>query len=737
MMAEIKGVDTLRGIIQGIIYKNESNDYTVFEVVDEGNNIITAVGIIPGVTEGENVVLNGQWSLHKEFGRQFSFVSYEKTLPSEIDGIIQYLSSRTIKGIGPVTALKIVNKFGTDTFDVIEHHPEWLTDIPGISMKKAAAISESFRAQTELHGVMMFFKDYMGTGEVTKVYKRLGASAIGIIRDNPYVLCSGEYGIPFERADSMAASFGFSPISDMRLISGIEYVLKYNADMNGHTCLPREKLVSTASSLLGVGEDIILDRLNKYIEDREFFVYSADGTDYIMTCDVYVSEEYISAKLNSLTDEIERISNYDIASLIERVEYRLGVEYASLQREAIFRCLNSGITIITGGPGTGKTTVVKGMISIFSDLNMKTVLAAPTGRAAKRLSEATGETSKTVHRLLEMDITSDTSARFNRNSQHPIDEKVVIVDEASMIDLSLMCSLVRALPRGARLILIGDVDQLPSVGAGNVLADLIDSGAVDVVRLTEIFRQSEESLIVTNAHRINNGKPPILNVTDNDFFFVRRENEDDIPNTIADLITKRLPKKYGDAITEQIQVITPSRKGGSGVDALNKELQSRINPPTQFKNEKISHGVIFREGDRVMQIANNYEIEWNKNGLIGYGIFNGDIGVIDSIRLNEEYIVIVFDDRVVHYPFANLDELELSYAITVHKSQGSEYPVVIIPSYSCPYLLMTRNLLYTAVTRARQMVVLVGRSDIPSRMAKNDRVFLRYTTLKYRMVRDQ
>ena len=726
-------MEKISGVVENVVYRNENNDYTVFEIVDGDNRLITAVGIIPMLAEGENVVLEGQWTYHKEFGKQFSFVSYDKSLPKEIDGIIQYLSGKTIKGVGPITAVKIANRFGMDTFDVIENHPEWLTDISGITRKKAAAISESFRSQTEIRGVMMFFKDYMGTGEITKVYKQLGASAVGVVKENPYILCNGEYGIAFEKADSMAASFGFSPDCDVRIISGIGYVLKYNASVNGHTCLPREKLIGATASLLGISEDDVGQRLDGFIKNGDVVSYKTDGIELLMTPEVNYREEYIANKLKRLSEEVVQLSSMDISSLIQKVEMRIGVKYAERQREAIFRCMNGGVTIITGGPGTGKTTVVKGIISIFNDLDMKTALAAPTGRAAKRMSEATGEEAKTIHRLLEMERDVSEELKFNRNAHNPLDERVIIVDEASMIDLSLMNALAQALSRGTRLILIGDSDQLPSVGAGNVLEDLISSGAVDTVRLTEIFRQSKESLIVTNAHRINRGETPTLNVTDNDFFFVRRESEREIATTVADLITKRLPKTYGEAIKEQIQVISPSKKGAGGVELLNNELQARVNPKATFKKEKASHGVIFREGDRVMQVVNNYEIEWEKNGIGGFGIFNGDIGVIESIDFKAEVLNIWFDDRYVRYDFENLEELELSYAITVHKSQGSEYPVVIIPMYSCPPMLMTRNLLYTAVTRAKRMVILVGRSDIPERMTKNNREVLRYTTLSARL----
>ena len=726
-------MEKIVGVVENVVYRNENNDYTVFEIIDDDNRLVTAVGIIPMISEGENVVLEGQWTYHKEFGKQFSFVSYEKSLPKEIDGIIQYLSSKTIKGVGPITAVKIANRFGMDTFDVIENHPEWLTDISGITRKKAAAISESFRAQTELRGVMMFFKDYMGTSEITKVYKQLGASSVGIVKENPYVLCNGEYGVSFEKADSIAASFGFSPECDVRIISGINYVLKYNANVNGHTCLPREKLVSATATLLSIKSEDVDGKIDGFVKSEDLYSYKVLDNELIMTPEVNYREEYIAKKMKALSQDVVQLSSMDISSLIQKVETRIGVRYADKQREAIFRCMNGGVTIITGGPGTGKTTVVKGIISIFNDLDFKTALAAPTGRAAKRMSEATGLEAKTIHRLLEMEKGVSDELKFNRNSRNPLDENVIIVDEASMIDLSLMNALAEAIKRGTRLILIGDSDQLPSVGAGNVLDDFITSGVIDTVRLTEIFRQSKESLIVTNAHKINRGDSPTLNVTDNDFFFVRRENERDIAATVADLITQRLPKTYGSNIKEQIQVISPSKKGAGGVELLNNELQARVNPKATFKKEKASHGVIFREGDRVMQVVNNYDIEWEKNGLGGFGIFNGDIGVIESIDFKDEVLNIWFDDRYVRYDFANLEELELSYAITVHKSQGSEYPVVIIPMYYCPPMLMTRNLLYTAVTRAKRMVILVGRSDVPEKMVKNNREILRYTTLCSRL----
>lgn len=726
-------LETIKGTIENIVYRNESNDYTVLEISDESGLLITAVGIIPMAHEGEVVVLCGHWTYHKEFGKQFAFETFEKTLPAEVEGILQYLSSSTVKGVGPVTALKIVNRFGVDSFDVIENHPEWLTDISGITMKKAAIISESFREQTGIRGVMMFCKDYLGTKEVTRVYKKLGSGAVGIIKENPYILCGSEYGISFEKVDSFAKTLDFSPEAPVRVLSAAEYILSYNAMANGHTCLPYEKIVLAAVSLIGVDEIVIREMISRFIADGRLSSYRVGEQIYVMTGEVYEAERYVAARLAELECGVSRFSVNDVASLVEKLEIDFGIEYAKLQKRAIFEAMNGGVMILTGGPGTGKTTVIKALMHIFNGLGMKCVLAAPTGRAAKRMSEATSSEAKTVHRMLEMERNGDLTVRFGRNSTNPLDENVVIVDEMSMMDLSLMQALLRAMRRSSRLILIGDADQLPSVGAGNVFYDLISSGKIRTVQLNEIFRQSRESLIVTNAHRINSGEAPILNVTDNDFFFVRRDYERDIPSSIASLVMQRLPKTYGEAIVDQIQVITPSKKGAGGVEILNNELQAHLNPPAKFKREKQSHGVTFREGDRVMQTVNNYEIEWEKGGRVGNGIFNGDIGTVEAINLQKSEILVRFDDRLAKYDFETLDELDLAYAITVHKSQGSEYPVVIIPMYNCPPLLMTRNLLYTAVTRAKRMVILVGRADVPSRMVDNNREVLRYTTLKERI----
>lgn len=725
--------ETVRGVIENVVYYNESNDYAVLEISDEKGLLITAVGTVPMPFEGESMIISGKWTYHKEFGKQLSIETYEKTLPKEEEGILQYLSSRIVKGVGPSTARKIVDRFGKDTFDVIENHPEWLADIHGITMKKAAAISKSFLEHNGLADVVMFCKDYMTVADATRVYKMLGSGAVGIIAENPYILCESGCGITFNQADEIAMSLGISHDAECRIRGGIGFILSFNASSNGHTCLPYDKLIQSVSEALGVEAEKVKSAVDA-LEGTDLSFYNAEGIKYVMTSDVAYTEDYIAKRLRLLDSSVASFSGSDIMSLIENVEVKNGISYERLQKKAIYEALLGGVTIVTGGPGTGKTTIVKALISIFSGLNMKTVLCAPTGRAAKRMSEATSEEAKTIHRMLEMEKDQSAEVHYGRNATNPIDEDVCIVDEASMIDVFLMQALVRALKRGTRLILIGDANQLPSVGAGNVLADLIASDRIRTIALTEIFRQSKESLIVTNAHRINNGERPDLSSVSGDFFFMKRDFEKDIPETIASLLTERLPKKYGLSIVDKIQVITPSKKGHGGVEILNAVLQERLNPKSKYKFEKSSHGVIFREGDKVMQTVNNYDIEWKKGKKEGVGIFNGDIGTVESIDLEESVMKVRYDDKLATYTFDLLDELELAYAITVHKSQGSEYPVIVLPVYNCPPMLKTRNLLYTAVTRAKRMVIMVGRPNVVDEMVKNNSEIMRYTTLKYRII---
>ena len=480
-MAQASGKLTLKGTIENLVYRNDKNDYTVMEIVTDDDELVCAVGTIPMSFEGEIVSLRGSWTYHKDFGKQFAFESFEKTLPDDVDGIFKYLSSGTIKGVGPVTALKIVNRFGADSFDVIEHRPEWLADIPGITRKKAAAISESFREQAGIRGVMMFCKDYMAAGEVSRVYKKFGAGAVGIIKDNPYILCNGELSIPFAKADAIAMSLGTPLDSRERILSGITFVLRNVAAQNGHTCYPVGDTVTNASELLEIDRARVEDTLEKLIDSGDLSLYKKNDESFLMTNETAEDEDAVARNLTRIMRSAGRFGAMDISVLIEKVETTLGISFAPLQREAIFASLENGVMILTGGPGTGKTTVVRAMLSIFNSVGLSTVLAAPTGRAAKRMSEATGEEAKTVHRMLEMERGIDGNARFGRGERNPINEQVVIVDEASMLDLSLTASLLRAMKRGARLILIGDSDQLPSVGAGNVLSDLIGSERIKTI----------------------------------------------------------------------------------------------------------------------------------------------------------------------------------------------------------------------------------------------------------------
>lgn len=724
---------TLVGVIESVVYHNEDNDYSVIELSTEEGLLVTVVGAVPMPAEGETLKLVGSYIYHKEYGKQFSIESCEKYLPTDEEGIISYLSSGVIRGVGPVTALKIVNRFGKDTFDVMENHPEWLADISGITRKKAVAICESFRQSADYRGIHLFCKDYLENAEIGRIYKALGSFAVEKMKDNPYCLCEEQIGVSFEKADLMAKSLGIPQDDFDRLYYGLCALLSHNSSLNGHTCLPYEKLLEAGVSYLCVAISTLERAIHTLVGEGRLHIHKSADNLYVMTDQVYRAESYIAAKLHTLSQNPDQFSYADIDAFIDKQEIASSIRYAPLQREALRQSLCEGVFVMTGGPGTGKTTIVKAMLRIFESLGMSSVLCAPTGRAAKRMSEQTGEEAKTVHRLLEMGRTPTSEMRFNRNESNPIDERVVILDEGSMMDLFLMEALLRAMPRHCRLILIGDSHQLPSVGAGNVLEDILTSGVIPTVCLTEVFRQSSQSLIVTNAHKILRGEMPELSVVDRDFFFVRQDEELAIPELISDLVCRRLPRAYGSEIQSKLQIITPSKKGQGGIESLNPRLQARLNPKTSTKAEKEHHGVIFREGDRVMQTANDYEILWEKNGIEGQGIFNGDIGVIERINLREKNMIICFDDRRALYDFERLSDLELAYSITVHKSQGSEYEVVLIPMYHCPPMLMTRNLLYTAVTRARKMVILVGRRDVVGRMVDNNREIMRYTTLADRL----
>ena len=720
------------GTVDTIIYQNEENGYTVCGIDTEDGDALVLVGTIPFLTEGDRITAYGAYTNHATYGRQFKVVSYEKHLPTETADILKYLASGAVRGIGPKTAARIVNQFGTDTFDVIENHPSWLAEIHGISAKSAEAIHDRFVEVAGARQVMMFCRSYFSTATAMRIYKKWGGGAVDMIREDPYALCHEFYGISFKRADQIAESVGLAPDNLHRVDGGLLYILTAEAQRDGHTCLPAGELIDAAVELLGesVSREVIKERIVALVSAGSLRHRDADGRTYLYKKSYFDAERYVAKKMKLLSSLCPRIDVEDARRLILQVENAAGITYAALQREAILTALASGIMVLTGGPGTGKTTVIKGLLSIFGSLDMDVALAAPTGRAAKRMSEATSAEASTLHRLLEMEHNDETEPKFARNEHNLLDENVFIIDEASMIDISLMHAFLKAVRPGARIILIGDTEQLPSVGAGNLLGDVIASGIFPVVRLTEVFRQSAESLIVMNAHAIQRGEYPVLDAKDRDFFFLPRQSDEDVARTVVSLCQTRLPKSYGADVIERLQIITPSHKGAAGTETLNGLLQEALNPASPHKAEKTSHGIVFREGDRVMQVRNNYDLEWEKDGQTGLGIFNGDVGVIREVDFAGELLTISFDDRLVSYDFAALDDLELAYAITVHKSQGCEYPIVIIPVFGCAPMLQTRNLLYTAITRGGRMVILVGREDVLRHMIENDRHAWRCTGLE-------
>lgn len=719
----------ISGQVEHIIYQNEANGYCVCDLLSDNDEQITLVGIMPFLAEGETIRGMGKWELHANFGRQFKIEYYEKELPAGTASILKYLSSRVIKGIGPASAVKIVKEFGEDTFDVIENHPEWLADIPGISLKKAKSISENFKSQFGVRSVMMFCRDFFGPATAVKIYKKWGGASIDIIKQNPYILCEQIHGIGFESADNIAKSLGTTPNDPERIKAGTKYVLSFNASNNGHSFLPYDKLCEATQSLLDVSREETEDAIQALISEGKAVSVKYGKRECIYLKSYYDAEKYTSAKLDMLDKLCDKLNSSDIDKFIAQIEAEIGIEYAAKQKKAIISAVNNGVMVLTGGPGTGKTTVIRAVMLVFDRIGLRIALAAPTGRAAKRISDTTGRQAKTIHRLLEMSYNDQALPTFNKNENDLLEEDVIIIDEASMVDIQLMSALLHAIKPGAHLLLIGDSDQLPSVGAGNVLNDIISSEHFSTIKLTEIFRQASESLIVTNAHAINNGEYPDLNIKNKDFFFLPRESDEAIASTVADLCLNRLPKTYGEQIRSNIQIITPSHKGASGTDCLNSLLQSALNPPSPQKREKKVRNIIFREGDKVMQIKNNYDIIWEKEDQSGIGIFNGDIGVIEEINNANETLTVNFDKRMAIYDYTILDELDHAYAITVHKSQGSEYPVIILPLSGHSPRLLTRNLLYTAVTRATDMVIIVGQRSVIEAMVDNAREVKRYTGL--------
>lgn len=721
----------LDGVVEDIIFVNKDNGYTVctVEAEGEGEEPVTVVGVLPYISEGDTACFFGRWVHSAKYGRQFKAEQFERALPADTAAILRYLASRTVKGIGPKLAQRIVDEFGEDTFDVLENHPDWLVQVKGVSRKLAESASEDFREKSGMRNALIFFRDYFGSALTLRIYKKYGGNSVELARANPYRLCNEVEGIGFEKADVMARKLGIPADSPERLMSGICYILSSNAAQNGHVCLPEGKLTETAAAMLGCDPAAAAAALSQAVDRQRLVSDTRGGVRYIYLPYAYQNEKYIASKLILLDRLCPSIGMGDVQAFISKEERLNGLQYAEMQRRAISDALISGVFVLTGGPGTGKTTIVKALIDIFESMGLRVALAAPTGRAAKRMSEATCREAKTVHRLLEMEFGRDDGDSFRRNDQDPLEENVIIIDEASMLDSALTGALLRAIKPGARLLLIGDADQLPSVGAGNVLADIIESGCFATVRLNEIFRQAGESLIVTNAHAINSGHMPELGVKNNDFFFLPRRTDAEIAATVADLYRNRLPRTYGPDTVNSIQVISPSRRGEAGTENLNVILQNALNPPAPGKSEYQFRQTHFRVGDRVMQVRNNYELAWERPDSDGMGVFNGDIGTIEAINRESSCFEIMFDDRRVMYDFSLLEDLEHAYAVTVHKSQGSEYPIVIIPACGAAQLLLTRNLLYTAVTRAQRMVIIVGREDIVRSMVENNRTAMRYTGL--------
>jgi len=726
-----------QGTITEIIFRNDDNGYTV-AVMETDEEEFTVVGVLPVCVKGTGYRMRGSFKVHPTYGEQFAFTEYEELLPEGADKITAFLASGVIRGIGPKTAALIVGHFGENTLKIIEEEPRRLLEISGIGEKKIAMIKESYDAHREFATISMFFQQYGVSSEYAlKLYKAYGADCVDIIKENPYRLVEEVRGIGFHKADVIASKMGIEEESPFRVRSGIRYGLVYYAG-EGNTFMPQQELCEKVAELLDVSTELVYDNLVQMAFEGDVKVDAVDGQNVVYLFFYYLAEQKVCANLALLSSAPLKSLTVDPDNMISMTEGETGIKLSDRQKDAVKSSLTSGISVITGGPGTGKTTIINAIIKIFKNSGLKTAIAAPTGRAAKRITETSGNYASTIHRLLEYAYSdSEDDMQFGKNSDDPLDYDVIIIDEASMIDLLLMKGLTDAIKPGTRLIMVGDADQLPSVGAGNVLRDIIESEYVHTVKLVEIFRQAEESMIVVNAHRINRGEYPFLNEKDKDFFFMERQSEKDMVSLILELVTKRLSSYYRDIEPiRDIQVLTPVRKGNLGCVSLNSELQQALNPPDPLLSEKKYGDRIFREGDKVMQIRNNYGLKWKRMSdyTEGEGIFNGDVGFIDKIDTEfNEVNVIYDDDKYVTYDFSQLEEVELAYAITVHKSQGSEFPIVVMPVSYFPPVLATRNLLYTAVTRGKQIVVMVGSENRMKAMIDNNRIKMRYSGLKFRL----
>ncbi len=721
--------EVINGIVESIIFVNEDNGYAVTEIESEQCSFV-AVGTMYGITEGENVVLTGTWTDHPTYGEQFRVEMYEKKLPSGRDEILKYLSSGIIKGVRKATAQKIVERFGDDALNVIASQPCKLAAINGISAKKADEITASFNKQIGTSELFMFLQKYgISTNVCMKIYRKHKIFSKQTVLDNPYILCEADYGVSFKKADEIAAQNNIEPDNDKRICAGIIYMLRYSLQF-GHTYLPEDTLIANSANLLG----ILPSKLPVYIDYLcSVLTLVREGKDEynaVYLYEYYDYEKYVAKKLALLAKTEYDSSDINIEKQIDIAQTKSSLKFAELQREAVRCALCKSVMVITGGPGTGKTTIINAIIDIMKSRRLKISLTAPTGRAAKRMSQVCHMEAKTIHRLLEVSFSEGDDMNCMRNESEPIDADVIIVDEMSMVDIALMNNLLRATRPGTRLILVGDVNQLPPVGAGNVLRDIISSERFSVIRLNQIFRQSAQSMIVTNAHAINAGYYPMCNQKDGDFYFASMQTPEQGANYICELCFSRLKNTFGYDPFD-IQILSPTKKGVTGVNNLNKILQKLLNPPSKHKKERTYGDTVFREGDKVMQIKNNYDMEWTdvEKDFPGSGVFNGDVGYIREINEDFRTMTVVFDDKKVNYSFKDLADLTLAYCITVHKSQGSEFPVVIMPMFKAPDMLLSRNLLYTGVTRAKSLVVLVGIKSILERMVDNNREDKRYSGL--------
>ena len=718
----------LSGSVEDVIYKNADNGYTVINLgCDEG--LIAVVGNLGDVNEGERLSLRGGWITSPKYGRQFKAAMCERSMPETESEISAYLGSGVIKGLGPAIAKKIVKQFGTEALDIIDNDCMQLTVIKGITSDKALYISNEYHKITGVNEVIKFLGEYnFGPAHAISVWSAFEHDSIKQIKTNPYILCTSGIDIDFRSVDRMAADLGFDAENSDRVRAGIVYVLHENANA-GHTCLPTEKLRESVCDNLGIERrqfEFCLDDC----EEKDWVVRITLGKrEFVYLPEYYLAETYIAKKLAFMLRTSAQYEK-DYSDEIRGVEFSENIQYEDLQRAAISACLTGSVFILTGGPGTGKTTTLNGVIKILKAQKKRILLCAPTGRAAKRMSDLTGEPARTIHRLLEVDFNAKGELKFKRNETNPLPADVVIADEMSMVDALLMCSLVRAIKPTSKFIMVGDSNQLPSVGAGNVLKDLIASHYIPSVELKEIFRQAAQSLIVTNAHRIVNGEFPVLDDRQNDFFFMNKSLESDIAELVIQLAKQRLPDTYGFSPIDDIQVLCPTKMGMAGTKELNKQLQSALNPPSQNKAELKFFDVIFRTGDKVMQTKNDYDVLWTKNNEKGSGIFNGDIGIIRSVDRFSQNVTIDFEGRVAIYTSEMLRRLEHAYAITIHKSQGSEYDAVIIPITAFTHNLLYRNLLYTGVTRAKKMIIVIGTKELVKTMVDNNRKMLRYSLLR-------